>query len=234
MNQLSRKSTNISAATRLDSSATSSEDSSSSLPNSLVSWAPVTTSPSFVLTAQDLSQAFTRALGDSLTQILAALQNQTSQLTASNVTASGNVPSNTCASSFPINSPPGSAAGPSAGNAIVPSFVSIYFTLGNSSLSHPLSLGSHGIASGTFPATSQFFSPAFSTPTLAHSVASLLHKPFVVGPGSSPIPEKLVTKIKAGQFIDLADQVPENVKAQDSEPQTYLDGKLLVSTKKRV
>lgn len=217
----------------LDSSATSSEDSSS-VANSLVSWAPVTTSPSFVLTAQDLSQAFSRALSDSLPQILAAVQNQTSQLTASNVTASGNLPSNTCASSFPINSPLGSAAGPSAGNVIVPSFVSTYCTLGNSSLSHPSSFGSHGVASGTFPATSQFFSPAFSTPTLAHSVASLLHKPFVVGPGSSPIPEKLVTKIKARQFIDLADQVPENVKAQDSKPQTYLDGKLLVSTKKRV
>lgn len=233
MYQLSGRSTNNSAAAMLDSSATSSEDSSS-VANSLVSWAPVTTSPSFVLTAQDLSQAFSRALSDSLPQILAAVQNQTSQLTASNVTASGNLPSNTCASSFPINSPLGSAAGPSAGNVIVPSFVSTYCTLGNSSLSHPSSFGSHGVASGTFPATSQFFSPAFSTPTLAHSVASLLHKPFVVGPGSSPIPEKLVTKIKARQFIDLADQVPENVKAQDSKPQTYLDGKLLVSTKKRV
>ena len=30
------------------------------------------------------------------------------------------------------------------------------------------------------------------------------------------------------------DLLPKNVKAQDSEPQTYLDGKLLVSTKKRV
>ena len=40
--------------------------------------------------------------------------------------------------------------------------------------------------------------------------------------------------MKAGQFVDLADQLPENVKAQDSKPQTYLDGKLLVSTKKRV
>ena len=55
-----------------------------------------------------------------------------------------------------------------------------------------------------------------------------------MGPGYSPIPERLVTQIKAGQFIDLADLLPESVKAQDSEPQTYLDGKLLVSTKKRV
>lgn len=161
MNQLLGWSTNNSAAAMLDSSATSSEDSSSSVANSLVSSAPVTTSPSFVLTAQDLSQAFSRALGDSLLQILAAVQNQTSQLTASNVTASGNMPSNTCASSFPINSPPGFAAGPSAGNVIVPSIVSTYCTLGNSSPSHPSLFGSHGGASRAIPATSQFVSPAF-------------------------------------------------------------------------
>ena len=160
MNQLSGRSTNNSAAAMLDSLATSSEDSSSSVANSLVSSAPVTTSPS-VSTAQDLSQAFSRVLGDSLPQILAAVQNQTNQLTASNVTASENMPWNTSASSFPINSPPGSAAGPSAGNVIVPSFVSTYCTLGNSSLSHPSLFGSHVIASGALPSTSQFFSPTF-------------------------------------------------------------------------
>ena len=120
-------------------------------------------------------------------------------------------------------------SGCSAGNVIVPSIVSTYCTLGNSSLPHPSLFGSHGVTRGALPATSQFFSPAFSTPTLAHSVASLLHKPFVVGPRYSPIPEKLVTKLKAGQLIDLADLLPENIKAQ-----SYLDGTLLVSTKKKV
>ena len=56
----------------LDSSGTSSLGSSS-VANSVVSLALVTTSPSFVLTAQDLSQGFSRALGDSLPQILAAV-----------------------------------------------------------------------------------------------------------------------------------------------------------------
>ena len=234
MSQLSGRSTNNSAAAMLDLSATSSKDSSSSVANSVVSSAPVTTSPSCVLTAQDLSQAFSQALGDSLPQILAAVQNQTSQLSALNVTAMGGMPSNTCLSSFPFSSSPGSAARLSAGNIIVPSFVSTYCTLGNSSLSHPLLFGSHDVSSGALPATSQFVSPVFSTPTLVHSVTSSLPKPFVVGPGYSPIPEKLVTKTKARQFVDLADLLSENVKAQDSEPQMYLDGKLLVSTKKRV
>ena len=57
----------------------------------------------------------------------------------------------------------------------------------------------------------------------------------MVGLGYSPIPEKLVTKIRTGQFIDLADLSAENLKAQETEPQTYLDGKLLVtSSKKRI
>ena len=109
------------------------------------------------------------------------------------------MPSNTGSSSFPISSSPGSAAGLSAGNIVVPSFISTYCTLGNSSLSHPSLFGSHGVSSGALPATSQFVSPAFSTPVLAPSVASSLHKPFVVGPGYSPIPAKLVTKIRAGR-----------------------------------
>ena len=62
MNQLSGWSTNNSAAAMLDSSATSSVGSS--VASSVVSSAPVIMSPSLVLTARDLSQAFSRALGD--------------------------------------------------------------------------------------------------------------------------------------------------------------------------
>ena len=58
MNQLSGRSTHNSAAAMLDSSGSSSKDPSSSVANSLVSSGPVTSSPSFVLTAHDLSQAF--------------------------------------------------------------------------------------------------------------------------------------------------------------------------------
>ena len=61
------------------------------------------------------------------------------------------------------------------------------------------------------------------------------NRPFIVGPGYSPIPEKLASKIRSGHFIVLADLLAENLKAQETGPQTYLDGKLLVSsTKKRV
>ena len=55
----------------------------------------------------------------------------------------------------------------------------------------------------------------------------------MVGLGYSLIPEKLVTKIRMGQFIDLADLLAENLKVQETEPQTYLYGKLLVTSSKK-
>ena len=73
--------------------------------------------------------------------------------------------------------------------------------------------------------------PSTSSPTLAPSVG----KTFVVGPGYAPIPGKLVAKITSGIFVELADLLAENIRAQEAEPHTYLDGKLLVAPgKKRV
>ena len=62
-----------------------------------------------------------------------------------------------------------------------------------------------------------------------------LNKAFVVGPGYAPVPYKLVSKITAGHFVDLADLLPDNIRAQEIEPQAFLEGKLVVSgSKKRV
>ena len=73
--------------------------------------------------------------------------------------------------------------------------------------------------------------PSTSSPTLAPSVG----KAFVVGPRYAPIPGKLIAKITSGAFVELADLLAENIRAQEAEPHTYLDGKLLVApSKKRV
>ena len=73
--------------------------------------------------------------------------------------------------------------------------------------------------------------PAPGNSTFAPSVG----KAFVVGPGYVPIPAKLVAKITSGVFVELADLLAENLRAQESEPHTYLDGKLVVSpARKRV
>ena len=56
-----------------------------------------------------------------------------------------------------------------------------------------------------------------------------VEKAFVVGPGHAPVPYKLVAKISSGQFVDLADLLLANLHSPEQEPQTYLEGKLIVS-----
>ena len=73
------------------------------------------------------------------------------------------------------------------------------------------------------------------TTSVFSSTLPTLGKAFLLGPGYTPIPYKLVAKITGGQFIELVDLLLDNIKDQDVEPQAYLEGKLLVTgTKKRV
>ena len=85
-----------------------------------------------------------------------------------------------------------------------------------------------------------FASPVMTTHVsrLASAIVSSVSpssfdKAFVVGPGHPPIPAKLVTKITSGQFVGLADLLSSNLRTVEHEPQTFLDGKLLVSKKHR-
>lgn len=107
--------------------------------------------------------------------------------------------------------------------------------LGNLFLSHPSFFGSYCVLSGVLPTTSQFISRIlyshlgslgrfFATQTFCHPPRIFSH------PGEAGYENKG----RAIRLVDLADLLPENIKAQDSKPQMYLDGKLLVSTKKRV
>ena len=62
-----------------------------------------------------------------------------------------------------------------------------------------------------------------------------LNKAFVVGPNYAPVPYKIVSKITAGLFVDLADLFPDNIRAHEIQPKACLEGKLAVSGfKKRV
>ena len=63
-------------------------------------------------------------------------------------------------------------------------------------------------------------------------MAPSVEKAFVVGHGYAPIPGKLVAKITSGAFVKLADLLAENIRVQEAEPHTYLDGKLLVAPAK--
>ena len=163
--------------------------------------------------------------------MLAALRengapNSTSSSTSGNSSAA---PFTTSVPSTYTSTPTVCRSSSSAGSVTVPSFLSTYSSVGIlvvSRASQPLvpalsapSLFDHSLV------------PSTSSPTLAPSVG----KAFVVGPGYAPIPGKLVAKITSGAFIELADLLAENIRVQEAEPRSYLDGKLLdAPAKKRV
>ena len=115
----------------------------------------------------------------------------------------------------------------SAGSVTVPSVLSTYSSVGIS----------------VVPRASQPPVPALSAPSLftyssvpstsSPTLAPLVGKAFVVGSGCAPIPGKLVAQITSGAFVELADLLVENVRTQEAEPHTYLDGKLLVAPAKK-
>ena len=117
----------------------------------------------------------------------------------------------------------------SSGTLVVPSFISTYSSFGGSSIV------------STLPATSSANLPVLVGGSCGGATGSEsstfpnVNKALVVGPGYAPVPYKLVSKIKAGLFVDLADLLPDNIRAQEIEPQAFLEGKPVVSgSKKRV
>ena len=62
----------------------------------------------------------------------------------------------------------------------------------------------------------------------------ILQQPFVVGPGFSPVPAKLVSQIVAGKFVELHELLSTNLVLNEPEPQLLFDGRLvLMSTPKK-
>ena len=177
-----------------------------------------------------LAQAISRALAESLPPLLSALRDSSGGNTNMATTA-GPLSSASTSSPPPASSSSGTL-GPtsqSSGTLVVPSFISTY-----SSHVSPSVVSS-------FPATSSAILPLVvggscgGTTGTEFSTFPNLSKAFVVGPGYAPIPYKLVSRITAGLFVDLADLLPDNIRAQEIEPQVFLEGKLVVSgSKKRV
>jgi hypothetical protein len=111
-----------------------------------------------------------------------------------------------------------------------------------SSSSSPPSLGSiassfcdsgTGFQSGqATSATSQGRPVPFVVPSFVLTFAAP-QQPFVVGPGFSPVPPKLVSQIVAGKYVDLSDLLAANLVRSDPEPQLLLDGRLVLTTPPR-
>ena len=59
-------------------------------------------------------------------------------------------------------------------------------------------------------------------PTNSSALHTILEQPFVVGPGYSPIPYKVVATIVAGKYLNPADLLPDNnVQSDDHKPQLF-------------
>ena len=174
-----------------------------------------------------LAQAMSRALTGSLPGILAALRSHNA-VPSQSALLNWNLAVFSTLSPAPLTQASlGQAM--TSGNFIVPSFVSIFSTLstpayGFSSLPLPSGSGSPAVGGGVVSAF-----PAISVSSAA------VGKDLVISPGYSPIPHKLVTKITTGLFVKLADLLPNNLKANESETQTFLEGKVVVAlARKRI
>ena len=89
------------------------------------------------------------------------------------------------------------------------------------------------IPSLAFPSSSTTVRAAFpSSAAGASPLAQLpvLHQPFVVGPGFSPVPAKLVSQIMAGKFVELHELLPANIIMTEPEPQLLFDGRLVLTS----
>lgn len=186
---------------------------------------------SSVASSDELAQAFSKALNESLPGLFAAFQANLAPISSVNVAntlPSPSLPSAPRASS-PAQGQPGT----------VPPFIST-FSLPSSTVTSPVNWA---LPDRPVPAVMSLsdFPPFRDVPSVESgpSTASTTFKPpllghaFVVGPGYAPIPHKLVVKITSGQFIDLADLLGDNIRALESEPHAFLDGKLVVATSKK-
>ena len=104
-------------------------------------------------------------------------------------------------------------------STVVPSFVSMF---ANPSMS-------------VFSPASAFNSPTGATCDVADRpavlVSHVVDQPFVVGPGFSPVPAKLVTQIVASKYVDLSELLAVNLVQKDPEPQLLLDGRLVLTSR---
>ena len=195
-------------------SSTSGEaaPSTKSVSTSSSSFTSVLSSPSLVaMSAENLSQAISQGFQQSLPLLLAAFRENGAPNSSSSTSG------NSHAASSAINVPwthtstsTGCRSSSLAGSVTAPSFLSTY-----SSISIPVVPHASQPPVPASSAPSLFDSPLAPTsnsPTLAPSVG----KVFVVGPGYAPVLGRLVAKITSGAFVELADLLAENMRAQEA------------------
>lgn len=149
---------------------------------------------------------------------------QPASSSSSAIGAVGGVPSSSSSPSLVIPAVPSvansvaaqSLAGRPVSSFVVPPFLSTF-------AAPAMSVGSLPLTS----AVSSFGASRVAAAVSAPQPAILADQPFVIGPGFSPVPSKLVAQIVAGKYVDLNDLIPANLEAEEPQPQLLLDGHLL-------
>ena len=105
---------------------------------------------------------------------------------------------------------------------VVPSFV-LTFAAPQLTLVSSMARSLSGVSTGT-----SRVNDAVSVPSQTSSI--LTEQLFVVGPGFSAVPAKLISQIVAGKYVDLSNLLAANLACSDPEPQLLLDGRLVLTT----
>ena len=218
--------------------ANSSLPSTGSVDPSATSQSPMSDQP---------SPAFLAAVVSAVKQALAA--EQTSNLLSK--------PATSFASSVPMAASPGGVPGSSSSSSSTGQLDAQASSLAASGVG--FSLVSPAVSAASVQGRPDFVVPAFVTTfaspisavtlstnsaavTASPSVGGIsslaqtpvFQQPFVVGPGFSPVPAKLVSQIVAGKFVELHKLLSSNLVLNEPEPQLLFDGQLvLTSTPKK-
>ena len=184
--------------------------------------------------AQTVQVALAAERADQRTQQVTTDQPSSSLVKAPNPSVSAAQLTSSCSGGIPLSVPP----------------------LLNSSASNFLATGARPSQQGrpTLSASmvvpsfvSTFAMPALSSSVCSTSVSSLLSgatrdvadrsnvvanrdQSFIVGPGFSPVPAKLVAQIVAGKYIDLSGLLEVSLVQKEPEPQLLLDGRLVLTS----
>ena len=230
------RSTNNSLSSTLITPATAGP--SSAAPDAVISSSSSTSTPPPISQlptpgGDELASAFSKALNESLPGIFAAFKANLASVPGAGV-------ANTSQPAPPPPSLPGSSTPVQCLPGTAPSFISTFSAPPSASVTSPSSWSlpdrpvSAVMALSDFPPFHEMppVDPGPSTATVSSQPPSFGHA-FVVGPGYAPIPPKLVLKITSGRFIQLADLLADNIRAQEAEPHAFLDGKLVVAPQKK-
>ena len=186
----------------------------------------------------EIAAAVAQAIGSVLPGMLSSIQSTSTAISSSSPSASAvsvslhhsdlRVPEHPRISVGPPFSSPSTSSVASSGRLALPSLVNTFTPVpAISSICSPALLGP--VSSSLAVQTSPTFVPTTALPV---SVPPVREIAFIVGPGHAPIPHKLVLKITCGHFVDLADLLSANLRAGDNQPQTFLEGKLVMSAPK--